>query len=262
VAGAEVLDVVPVRKAADAAEALGLPLGERLMQGHHWVAVADLPPVTGLPDPDVAGFVTDLVDRGLAARVDAWLVEPTTRARLRDETRTRVAAFHRERPNEPGIELGALARALREDPARLRCALDDTPGLVVERGVVRDEHHVGAVAGSPEATALVAAFAASPYAPPTPAATGAPIALVRACVREGLLVDVDGTVFAASALASARDCVVALLAQQGTITVADVRDALGSSRKFTLPIVNWLDRNGVTRRRGDDRIPGPTSGLT
>jgi selenocysteine-specific elongation factor len=68
-------------------------------------------------------------------------------------------------------------------------------------------------------------------------------------------------VFAASALASARERVVALLAEQGTITVADVRDALGSSRKFTLPIVNWLDRNGVTRRRGDDRIPGPTSGL-
>ncbi|MBM3661058.1 MAG: selenocysteine-specific translation factor, partial [Actinobacteria bacterium] len=108
----------------------------------------------------------------------------------------------------------------------------------------------------------VARFAASPYAPPAPDDAGAPIALVRACVREGLLVDVDGTVFAASALASARDRVVALLAEKGTITVADVRDALGSSRKFTLPIVNWLDRNGVTRRRGDDRIPGPTSGLT
>ena len=262
VAGAEVLDVVPVRKVADAAEGLGLPLGERLLRGHHWVAVADVPRVTGLADPDVAGFVADLVDRDLAERVDGWLVEPTTRARLRDETRTRVDAFHREKPNEPGIELGALARALREDPVRLRCALDGTPELVVERGVVRDERHVGSVAGTPEATALVAAFAASPYAPPTPTETGAPIALVRACVREGLLVDVDGTVFAASALESARERVVALLAQQGTITVADVRDALGSSRKFTLPIVNWLDRNGVTRRRGDDRIPGPTSGLT
>mgnify|MGYP003896955415 CR=1 FL=1 len=31
-------------------------------------------------------------------------------------------------------------------------------------------------------------------------------------------------------------------ARNGTITVADVRDSLGSSRKFTLPIVNWLDR--------------------
>jgi len=151
---------------------------------------------------------------------------------------------------------------VREEPARLRAALAGTPGIVVTRGLVRDERHAGAVASTPEAQALVARFAASPYAPPAPAEVGAPQPLLRACIREGLLVDVDGTVFAASALESARARVVALLAEKGTITVADVRDALGSSRKFTLPIVNWLDRNGVTRRRGDDRIPGPTSGLT
>lgn len=262
VAGVEVLDVAPTRKAADAAAVLGLPLGERLIAAHRWVPVADLGRLAGLPDGEVDGFVAGLVTDGIAERADDWLVEPATRTRLRDETRTRVAAFHRDAPNEPGLDLGVVARALREDPARLRAALADTPGLVVERGIVRDASHVGAVAETPEARALVARFAASPYAPPAPDDAGAPIALVRACVREGLLVDVDGTVFAASALASARDRVVALLAEKGTITVADVRDALGSSRKFTLPIVNWLDRNGVTRRRGDDRIPGPTSGLT
>lgn len=262
VAGVEVLDVAPVRRAADAAAVLGLPLGERLIRAHHWVPVAALGRVAGLPDAEVEGFVTGLVAAGIAERADEWLVEPATRARLRAESRDRVDAFHRDRPNEPGIELGALARTLREDPGRLRAALADTPGLVVERGIVRDERHVGSVAGTPEADALVARFAASPYAPPAPADAGAPLALVRACVREGLLVDVDGTVFAASALESARAQVVALMAETGSITVADVRDALGSSRKFTLPIVNWLDRNGVTRRRGDDRIPGPTSGLT
>ena len=262
VAGVEVLDVDPVRRAADAAEALGLPIGERLLRAHHWIAIDGLGRVAGLGPADVDGFAAGLVAAGHAERIDGWLVDPATRARLREESAARVAAFHRDKPDEPGIEVAALARALREDPARLRAAISDTPGLVVERGVVHDAQHRTAVADTPEAQALVARFAASPYAPPGPADAGAPIALVRACVREGLLVDVDGTVFAASALESARARVVALLAEQGTITVANVRDALGSSRKFTLPIVNWLDRNGVTRRRGDDRIPGPTSGLT
>jgi selenocysteine-specific elongation factor len=262
VAGVEVLDVAPARKSAEAAEVLRLPLGERLVRAHHWVPVAELPRVAGLPDADVQQFAGALVADGLAEQVDDWLVDPVTLAHLRDAARARVDTFHRETPNAPGIELGALARALREDPARLRVALGDAPGLVVERGVVHDVKHIGAVAGTPEAAALVARFAESPYAPPAAAETGAPIALVRACVREGMLVDVDGTVFAASALESARARVIDLLAEKGTITVADVRDALGSSRKFTLPIVNWLDRTGVTRRRGDDRIPGPTSGLT
>jgi selenocysteine-specific elongation factor len=43
------------------------------------------------------------------------------------------------------------------------------------------------------------------------------------------------------------------------VTVADVRDLLGSTRKYVLPILNRLDAEGVTRRRGDDRIPGPAT---
>jgi selenocysteine-specific elongation factor len=41
------------------------------------------------------------------------------------------------------------------------------------------------------------------------------------------------------------------------VTVADARDVLGSTRKYVLPILNRLDSEGVTRRRGDERIAGP-----
>ena len=46
------------------------------------------------------------------------------------------------------------------------------------------------------------------------------------------------------------------------MTIADLRDLLGSTRKFVLPLANHLDYEGVTRRRGDDRIPGPRAGFT
>ena len=154
-----------------------------------------------------------------------------------------------------------LAAALREDPARLRAALDGTPGLVVERGVVRDAAHLTSVIDAPEAQALLAALNAAPFAPPAPGATGAPVAIVRALVRDGVLVDLDGVIFTAAALAQARQRVINALAERGTITVSDVRDALGSSRKYVVPIVGWLDRTGVTRRRGVDRIPGPSCAL-
>jgi len=51
------------------------------------------------------------------------------------------------------------------------------------------------------------------------------------------------------------------LRERGMLTIADVRDLLGSTRKFVVPIVGWLDRQGVTRRRGDERIAGPASGI-
>ena len=83
--------------------------------------------------------------------------------------------------------------------------------------------------------------------------------LVRALVRAGVLVDVDGVVFSASALDQARQAVVEALRERPRLTVADIRDLLGSTRKYVVPICGWLDRNGVTRRRGDERIAGPAS---
>ena len=41
------------------------------------------------------------------------------------------------------------------------------------------------------------------------------------------------------------------------VTVAEVRDALGASRKHVLPLLAHLDATGRTRRRGDYRIAGP-----
>ena len=41
------------------------------------------------------------------------------------------------------------------------------------------------------------------------------------------------------------------------VTVAQVRDGLGTTRKHALPLLAELDATGVTRRRGDLRIGGP-----
>jgi selenocysteine-specific elongation factor len=46
------------------------------------------------------------------------------------------------------------------------------------------------------------------------------------------------------------------LEAQGRTTVAEFRDRFGSSRKFALPVLEYLDRLGITRREGDYRIKG------
>ena len=40
----------------------------------------------------------------------------------------------------------------------------------------------------------------------------------------------------------------------GPITVAKARDLTGSSRKHVLPLLQFLDDLGLTRRVGDDRV--------
>ena len=37
-------------------------------------------------------------------------------------------------------------------------------------------------------------------------------------------------------------------------TVAEIRDLLGTTRKYAVPLCEYLDRAGVTRREGDLRL--------
>ena len=40
-------------------------------------------------------------------------------------------------------------------------------------------------------------------------------------------------------------------------SLSDFREALGTSRKYAVPLATLLDGRGVTRRRDDLRIAGP-----
>jgi selenocysteine-specific elongation factor len=104
----------------------------------------------------------------------------------------------------------------------------------------------------------LAALTASPYAPPTPSEAGVDPGEARALVRAGLAVERDGVWFAASAVDGAARTVAQLLAAKPSgVTASEVREALGTTRKYVLPLLGHLDATGVTRRRGDVRVGGP-----
>jgi selenocysteine-specific elongation factor len=259
VGGAEVLDVAPEGSARDAPARLGLPLGARLIAAHSWLAVDELGRRAGAGRAEAVTMADELTGSGTAVRVGEWLVDPQALADLRAAAAERIRTHHERAPLEPGVELPELASALRVDAERLRAGLVGSDELVVERGFVRDAAHRVQVGDSPEARKLLDALEAAPFSPPEPASVGAEPGLVRALARDGQVVEVDGIVFAARALDEARRRVQVALRERGTVTVADVRDLLGSTRKYVLPILNRLDAEGVTRRRGDDRIPGPAT---
>ena len=108
------------------------------------------------------------------------------------------------------------------------------------------------LAGHPFVTALEAAL----FAPPDP--TGVDRGELHELVRRGAVVERDGCYFAPTAVTEAAGRMAALLAEHPEgFTVAQARDALGTSRKHALPLLALLDAGGVTRRRGDVRVGGP-----
>jgi selenocysteine-specific elongation factor len=107
---------------------------------------------------------------------------------------------------------------------------------------------------------LVHALDAQPFAPPDEIVAAADPALVRALVRDGILVDVAGTIFTRAAVDRARSVVRAELVRSGSVSVGAMRDQLDSTRKYVVPLLEQFDREGITRRRGDTRIAGPSVG--
>ena len=61
--------------------------------------------------------------------------------------------------------------------------------------------------------------------------------------------------FDVSALAAFEQAVRARLVD-GPATAAELKDAMGTSRKYAIPLLEYFDSQAVTRREGDTRVPG------
>jgi selenocysteine-specific elongation factor len=159
------------------------------------------------------------------------VVDPARLAAERDELVARVGAA-----GEVGVDVATL-----DDRAR---ALLPTTALLVTEGRVRSR---------PDRLAEHPALAAlDSFSPPPP--TFDPVEL-RQLVQRGLVVQQDGISFAATAVERAADVVAGLLAASPEgFTVAEVRQALGTTRKYALPLLAVLDARGLTVRRGEVRV--------
>lgn len=79
--------------------------------------------------------------------------------------------------------------------------------------------------------------------------------IVTLLLRERMLIKLgDDLVFHASALDSLRKTVCEYKSTSPTIDVAQFKDLTSVSRKYAIPLLEFLDRERITRRQGDVRI--------
>jgi selenocysteine-specific elongation factor len=79
--------------------------------------------------------------------------------------------------------------------------------------------------------------------------------LIDLATADGDLVHISGPIYLhAEHEAKLRNVVRECMAEADGMTVSDIRELLGTSRKFAIPFCEYLDRVGLTRRRGDLRF--------
>ncbi len=79
--------------------------------------------------------------------------------------------------------------------------------------------------------------------------------IVTLLLRDRVLVKVgDDLVFHRDALEGLRKLVIAQKSKTPKLNVVAFKDLIGVTRKYAIPLLEWLDRERVTRRVGDERV--------
>ena len=182
------------------------------------------------------------------------IVSSQAAARLDETAATAVESHHAANPLRPGMPLPALASALRIPPGLAEAVVAASTRLVLEGPVVRSAQFAPRLAGAAESawTAARGALETSGFTAPRRMDLGLSDEVIHALVREGALVAVgDDLVYLPETL----DAIVTAAGSLADgFTVADFRDALGITRKHAVPLLEWMDRSGATRRVGNGRL--------
>jgi len=101
--------------------------------------------------------------------------------------------------------------------------------------------------------AFLESLAAAPYSPPTDHLP--PPDVLAYLAEQGLVEDTgSGVVFSKQAFEEMRDAVLQHIRANGAVTLAEVRDMFGTSRKYAQAFLEHLDALRLTRRVGDTRV--------
>ena len=225
----------------------------------------------GISPDDVEARVASLVGAGRAVAAGEVVIATAVFQRLLQAVVASLSTHHRAQPLSGGVPREELREQLfgRGDAAVFERALGDlvANGTIVARDRVALATH--RVELSPEEqharAALERAYLDGGLTPPDastiPAGLGleGPVAdrMLKLLQRQKVIVRLDVLLFHEGALRQLKADVAALKAAGGAaarLDVATFKTRFGVSRKFAIPLLEYLDRERITRRMGDARI--------
>lgn len=224
---------------------------------------AELGVLAQLSEPDMNAAMAELIENGtvliaqdIIGLASMWRTVSATVAEA-------LASFHTAQPLLEGMPRDTLRSRLKLDARAFNALLSLGPHMAVpfqDKGeTVRLMTHAVQLSPAQQqaSDALLAQCRANPWA--TPSVKDCKLAVGErvydVLVRQRRLVQCGAEVVLLpdtydAAVARIRD----LIAREGQITAAQVRDAFGTSRKYALGVLEHLDEMGVTKRVGDARV--------
>ncbi len=244
--------------------------------GFHGFQTGDLVRDAGLGPQQAEELVRQLIDAGklvdLVAATRPQLLHADRVAELEQRLVEALGVLHEQNPLMTNHDRSkTLARLDYVGDESLLQAVTDR--LIKQKKLLGDARRIARADFKPKLSAnqrklkdkIAEEHKKAGFQPPEPASfanqAGGNAAALKdifevACA-EGLLVRVTDDIFLhADADEEMRRKVTERLTAGPGATVAEIRDLLGTTRKFAVPLCEYLDRTGVTKREGDLRVRG------
>jgi selenocysteine-specific elongation factor len=238
-------------------EAFALPLGPI----HQFLNVHE----------DAAREATEQITtlRGLNAEGEKLYTTEPKWQRVKETLLATLKAFHAGHPLVPGMDMeevrGKLPYGL--SPKIFRVVIDTLAGeqaIAKEENLLRLASHRVQLGGQEKTLMerIKKILGEQPLAPPDLKDVEKRLGLDRAKLAEVIrLLERDGSVvrvtsdmyFLAGSIQQLRTTLRNFLTEHGEMTAASFRDLIGSTRKYTIPLLEYFDRDGLTIRVGDVR---------
>jgi len=174
-----------------------------------------------------------------------------------------LAEYHRHHRADRGMPLETLRRAPRGPASVIDAALADLVAggtVVVERGLARAHGFRAQVTGGDAVVdQAVAEVERAGLTPPSVAELGVALgrpdaaAVLRLAAAAGRIEALERDRYFSRTALELFVATVREVGAEGEISVAALRDRLGISRKYLIPLLEWADASGVTVRNGDTR---------
>ena len=236
-------------------------------RGHSGISLSQLIAETGWARGFVEDRIAQALQEGRVLRFGELFVDAAAMRRLQQSVVSAVEGFHRKNSLVGGIAREALREQVKASSAVFIASLDlllREKKIEATGDIVRLPGH-GVILKDEEAESkarIEEAFASAGLKVPAlhEVIAGLKVDKARAqkivtlLLRDKLLVKVsDELVFHGGALESLRRLIAAQKAKSPKMDVAKFKELTGVSRKYAIPLLEYLDRERVTKRVGDAR---------
>ena len=265
IGGGRVLDPLPparrsVWPAGLSSENPAARLQAALLRHHEGISTESLPLLVGLPRVAAMEIARNLVGARLLG--DTWVRQESI-----EEASSRALSvlreYHRHHISEPGMPLETLRHSLGVGHLVVEAALSDctragrlrrVDGVIALAGFVPR-----VVGGDPEIDRVVRLLMEANLTPPSvpelerSSGRRDVLAVLRLAAARGRVEAVERDRYYSREALEQFTSVLTEMGQEGDIVPSAIRDRLGITRKYLIPLLEWADGKGITVRVGEGR---------